>query len=44
MLKYTASSSVIKYDNFYSGAADDYGFFGATTGSGVNIVLFKKVG
>ncbi len=43
MLKYTVSSSTIKYATFYSGAADDYGFFGATT-SGSNIVLFKKVG
>ena len=43
MLKYTVSNSVIKYATFYSGAGDDYGFFGATT-SGSNIVLFKKVG
>ena len=43
MLKYTVSSSVVKYMTFYSGSGEDYGFFGATT-SGSNIVLFKKVG
>ena len=42
-LSYYVSSSLTKYVTFYNGAADDYGFFGATT-SGVNIVLFKKVG
>ena len=44
MLKYTVSSSVVKYAKFYSGGADDYGFFGAVTGSGSSIILFKKVG
>jgi hypothetical protein len=42
-LSYYVSSSLTKYVTFYTGAADDYGFFGATT-SGVNIILFKKVG
>jgi hypothetical protein len=43
MLSYYVSSSLTKYMTFVTGAADDYGFFGATT-SGVNIILFKKVG
>ena len=44
MLSYYVSSSVTKYMKFYSGAADDYGFFGAPTSGGSTIVLFKKVG
>ena len=44
MLKYTVSSSVVKYMKFYSGAADDYGFFGAPTSGGSTIILYKKVG
>ena len=44
MLSYYVSSSVTKYMKFYSGSADDYGFFGAPTSGGSNIVLFKKVG
>ena len=43
-LSYYVSSSVTKYMTFYSGAADDYGFFGAPTSGGSNIILFKKVG
>ena len=44
MLSYYVSSSVTKYMTFYAGAADDYGFFGAPTSGGSNIVLFQKVG
>ena len=43
MLKYTVSSSVVKYMKFYAGSADDYGFFGAPTSGGSTILLFKKV-